>query len=132
MLEIGKARTVPVRKRINGKLTPVGGEKTVVRQVWAYTKEELGGHFGPDRNRRLVVGLTPGDVLVMYPKGTRQRVSVLLKDVYGWALRCRAMKSQLEKARERKQKLAEQRETRRRAAAERRLVHAARKDRHAP
>ena len=132
MLEIGKARTVPVRKRIKGKLVPVGGEKTVVRQIWACTKDTLGGHFGPDRNRKLVVGLAAGDVLIMYPKGTRQRVSVLLTDVYGWALRCRAVRSQLEKARERKQKLAEQREARSRAQAERRLVRSARKDNHAP
>lgn len=129
MIEIGKPRTVQVRKRVNGRLVAVGGEKTIHREVWAATKDELGGHFGPDKHRRLVIGLANGDVLVMYPKGTRQRVSVLLKDVYAWALRSKAIKSQLEKARERKAKLAERRETRRREAAERRLSMAARKDR---
>lgn len=129
MIQLGKPRTVQVRKRINGKLIAVGGEKTIPREVWVTTKDELGGHFGPDKHRQLVVGLTNGDVLVMYPKGTRQRVSVLLKDVYTWALRSKALKSQLEKARERKARLAERRETRRREAAERRLSLAAKRDR---
>jgi hypothetical protein len=131
MLEIGKTRQVRVRRRVNKKLVYTDETKIVAREIWAQTKDELGGHFGPDRHRRLVVGLVAGDVLVLYPKGTRQQVTVQLKDVYGWAVRSKALRTQLEKARERKAKLAEQREARRRDAAERRLRDQARKDRNA-
>lgn len=131
MLEIGKTRQVRVRRRVNKKLVYTDETKIVSREIWAQTKDELGGHFGPDRHRRLVVGLVAGDVLVLYPKGTRQQVTVQLKDVYGWAVRSKALRTQLEKARERKAKLAEQREARRRDAAERRLREQARKDRNA-
>lgn len=131
MLEIGKPMIRRVKRREGRKLVYTDETKVVAREIWAQTKDELGGHFGPDRDRKLIVGLIAGDVLVMYPKGTRQQVTVQLKDVYGWAVRSKAMRAQLEKARERKSKLAEQREARRREAAERRLRAQARKDRHA-
>lgn len=121
MIEIGRTRSVAVRRKVAGRLQPTGETKIVSRQIWAVTKDELGGHFGPDARRKLIVGLTDGDVLVMYPKGTRQRVSATLKDVYRFLIQCRANRTQLEKARERKARLAEQRDRRNREAAEKRL-----------
>jgi hypothetical protein len=92
-----------------------------VRKIWRQTREELGGRFGLDKRRRLVVGLVAPDMIVMYPKGTRQRVAVELKQVYFDALYREALVKHLERARARKAKLKEVRARRRMAAAERRL-----------
>lgn len=131
MIEIGKIRQVAVRRRVNGKIQKTDATKVAPRRIWAQTREELGGHFGPDKHRRLIVGLIEGDLLVLYPKGTRQRVSVTIKDVYAWVLRSKALCSQLEKARARKARLDEKRAADRRAAAERKLVRQARREREA-
>ena len=80
--------------------------------------------------RKLVVGLGSGDVITFYPKGTRQKVSAPIADVYAWVLRRRAAVSLLEKARERKAALSAKREAKARQAAENRLRQAAQKARH--
>jgi hypothetical protein len=49
----------------------VGQKAAPVSRV---TREELGGEFGPDQHRQLVVTLEPGDVICFRPKGTRQSV----------------------------------------------------------
>jgi hypothetical protein len=126
---IGKQRQVPVRRRDKRSkklmvVTDADGNvatKMVQDEVWRETQNELGGHYGPDKHRKLVVGLCAGDVLMLYPKGTRQAVSVELKAVYMWCLQNKAMRRQLEKARETKVRKQAQRERRRLDAAERRL-----------
>lgn len=139
MIEIGKIKIVPVRKRVaaEGKVTfyksigPDGQPETKVSadEVWRQTREELGGQFGRDRKRKLVVGLVAVDQLVLYPKGTRQEVRVNLSDIYLWALRNRALRAQLERAREKKERLKARRERRAIAAADRRLRLQTRKER---
>ena len=128
MIEIGKQRVVPIRTRIGKKLVPILDThqqpmtKLAASEVWRVTKGTLGGHFGPDGKRKLVVGLIAGDVLVLKPKGTRQQVSVELKAVYSWCLRNKALSRQLEKARKRKERLQSQRATRRMKYAEKKLL----------
>lgn len=136
MIEIGKTRIVPVRvkgkdRKLRIKHGPDGQPETkvVTDEVWRQTRDELGGHFGRDKHRKLVVGLVAVDQLVLYPKGTRQEVRVNLKDIFMWALRNRALRSQLERARERKEKIKAARERRAVAAADRRLRLQARKER---
>ena len=127
MIEISRQRLVPFRIKIGGKLSvklgPDGQPETklVSSDVWRQTRSELGGQHGRDKHRKLVVGLVGPDQLAMYPKGTRQEVRVNLVDIYTWALRNRAMRTQLEKARERKEKKAETRARRQIADADRRL-----------
>ena len=127
MLEIGKYKSIACRKRVHGKFVPVTDEhgkpvtKTVASEVWRVTRNTLGHGYGPDSKRKLVVGLINGDVLVLKPLKTRQSVTVALKDVYGWLLRNKAVRLQLEKARSRKAAIADRRITRRNAAAERRF-----------
>ena len=128
MIEIGKVKTLQVRtKGADGvfrlRRSPDGTPETksVSADVWRETRNTLGGQHGRDKRRKLVVGLVSIDQLVLYPKGTRQEVRVNLVDVYTWALRSRALRAQLERARERKDKLKLARERRSIASADRRL-----------
>jgi hypothetical protein len=59
-----------------------------------------------------VVKLAAGDVLVMWPQGTRQKVSIEISQVYRQALQYKAQVALLEKARKRKAQKAEQRASR--------------------
>lgn len=136
MIVIGKTRIVPVRTRSkDGKITiktgPDGQPETklVSSDVWRECKDELDGQHGRDSGRVLVVGLVATDQLILYPKGTRQEIRVNLKDVYAWALRSRAQRAVLERARERKDRLATLRLSRRVTAAGRRMRAAARANR---
>lgn len=135
MIEIGKTKIVPVRARgKDGKLHIQRGPdgqpetKTVSADVWRETRETLGGNYGKDKRRKLVVGLVGIDQLVLYPKGTRQEYRVNIKDIFAWAVRSRALRAQLERARERKDKLAQRRATKRLDSAERRLREKAKAD----
>ena len=127
MIEIGRQKEIACRKRVHGKFVPVTDEhgkpvtKTVASEVWRVTRNTLGHGYGPDSKRKLVVGLINGDVLVLKPLKTRQVVQVELKAVYGWLLRNKAIRLQLEKARARKESKATQRAALRRAAQERRF-----------
>lgn len=127
MIEIGKTRIVPVRTKSGGKLFTVYDEqdkpvtKVVASEVCRVTRETLGGNFGTDQNRRLVVSLKAGDILSLRPQGTRQEVTVALKDVYRWAIQARANRALLEKARAAKARKQELRIERKRAAEDRKL-----------
>ena len=136
MNEIGKARIVTVRvKGDDGKLrvkTGPSGQpevKIVAGDIWRQTRNTLGGQFGRDKHRKLVVGLVAVDQLALYPKGTRQEVRVNLKDIYAWALRSQALRTLLERARAKKERIKASRERRAIAAADRRLRLQARKER---
>ena len=126
MLEIGKAKTLIVRTRLNGKLVPklnggVPETKTVQASVTRTTREALGGQFGPDRNRRLVVTLCAKDMIVFRPAGTRQAVQANLVDLYAYVLRSLANRSNLERAREAKARKAARLAKARQERAEQRL-----------
>jgi hypothetical protein len=71
------------------------------RRTRQQTNATLGGAFGPDRARALVVELVHvhgEDFLRMNPKGTRQAVQVRVVDVYAHALRGRAAAAIRERA----------------------------------
>jgi hypothetical protein len=127
MIEIGSKKQRVVKRRVKGKLVPVIGPdgqpetKVVASEVIRVTHSELGGHFGRDKRRKLVVALRSGDVLELRPQGTRQVSSMLLTDVYSYMLRCAAARRQLEKARKRKVDLAVKRENAKIKRMERRL-----------
>lgn len=73
------------------------------------TAAELGGNFGSDRRRRLVVTLLAGDLVSFRPERTRQVVTMLAVDLYRVALRAVANRISLEKARNRKVAVAARR-----------------------
>lgn len=110
MIEIGRTKIVAVRKRDKAtkKLVPVHGAgdvpetRVVSDQVWRVTRNVLSGRYGPDRDRKLVVGFVQGDLLAMRPQGTRQQVTVELMEVYEWVLHRKAMIAHMNKMRERK------------------------------
>lgn len=140
MIEIGKPKTVAVRTRkkdSTGKVTfykVIGTDgqpetKATNDEVWRICREPLGGQFGRDKRRKLVAGLVAVDQLVLYPHRTRQEVRVNLADVYAWALRSRAQRAQLERAREKKEKLKAVRERRAIARADAKIRKDARKER---
>jgi hypothetical protein len=127
MIEIGKSKTIKVRTKKHGKLvfkTDADGNpetKVVCAEVVRCTRGELDGHYGRDRGRKLVVRLKAGDVIEIWPMGTRQRYTAEIKSVFSWMLRNAANKAQLEKARERKVKVEQRRSVRRQEARDRRF-----------
>jgi hypothetical protein len=130
MIEIGKTRlvTAKVKNKSTGKLVPKIGADGKPEQnwkeanVWRVTRGVLGGNFGSDRERKLVVGLAAPDQVVFRPQGTRQEVRINIVDAYRIALQRRANLTVLERARERKTIVAARRVSRSIARAERRLV----------
>lgn len=138
MIEIGTTKlvTVRVKDKRTGKLVPKLGEDGKPEQklkesyVWRVTRETLGGNFGLDRNRRLVVGLVSPDQIVFRPQGTRQEVRINIFDAYRIAIQRRANIAALERARERKEAKQRQRESRAIARADRKLRLQARAQRY--
>lgn len=87
--------------------------------VKAVTIGVLGGMFGADKKRRLVVTLGAGDVIKLKPHGTRREVSLPAVNVYHYALMCIANGERMAKLRERKSLIAARRERNRLAQQER-------------
>jgi hypothetical protein len=112
----------PIRD-VDGNIT---GQKE--SPVCAVTREPLGGAFGADKRRRLIVALAAGDTIQLRPHGTRRSISLRAADVYRYAIQCQANLANLERARARKAKKGEQRERARLDAAERRLREAAKRE----
>jgi hypothetical protein len=73
--------------------------RLVASEVVRVTREPIGGHFGLDKGRRLVVALRDGDLLELRPEGTRQTSRMAIADIYAHMLRCEANRRHLEKAR---------------------------------
>lgn len=86
--------------------------------VFRQTEEPLGGQFGRDKRKPLVVMLKRGDVIEAWPKGTQQKLSCTAADFYMWLVKCKANKSQLERARLKKEQKAARRESQRVARAD--------------
>lgn len=95
------------------------------------TFNPLGGQFGSDKRKRLVVTLIDGDVIQMRPEKTRRVVSMLAADVYRMMLRNEANKGTLEKARLAKIKKQERRESNRIKYADQKLKRELRAEREA-
>lgn len=87
--------------------------KKPVRRVSA----AVAASYGPDRGKRLVVTIVPGpggaDMLELRPERTRRTETVLLADVYQWAIRSRVNATKMARLREKKAKKAVAREKRR-------------------
>lgn len=127
MIEIGKQKTIQVRTKRAGKFVPVLDSdgnpttKTVAAQVTRCTQKELGGQFGLDKHKKLVVRLKAGDVIELWALGTHRHYSAELKTVYAWMIRNAALCAMLEKARARKARKAELRLQRRLDYAEKKM-----------
>lgn len=88
------------------------------------TREPLGGTFGPDGKRKLVVELvvlSDEDVIMMHPKGTRQIVYLRVVDAYRQALRNKALRALLERANKAKERKAALKQARRDQAFRRKV-----------
>lgn len=83
---------------------------------------ELGGSFGCERDKRLVVTLHPNGLLELRPEHSRHVETVSVLDVYRFAIRCRVGRGQLEKARAAKERKAIRLAAQRQRRAEKRLV----------
>lgn len=100
---------------------------TLSKPIHRVTSATLDGSFGPDRNKRVVVTLVPGDgrgipdTIQLRPQRTRRAETIAVMDVYRYALRCRVNLLILAKARERKSKKAERLARARQDRAEKRL-----------
>ena len=71
----------------------------IEKPIHRLTKGALDDKHGPDRGRRLITTLIPGDFLVLRPHATRRPEQVSLFDLYDWLIRCRVNKERLETAR---------------------------------
>lgn len=82
MRQFGHQR--PIRDK-DGKIT--AWKESPVRAV---TRETLGGQFGRDRKRRLVVTLAAGDVIAFRPLASPRThtVSGTAQDIYRYLIRC--------------------------------------------
>jgi hypothetical protein len=80
----------------------IGSKQAPARRV---TMAVLGGYFGPDKHRRLVVCLSAGDVILFRPEKTRQEVAMPAVDCYRYALRCKALADVAEKRQRRKERV---------------------------
>ena len=105
--------------------TIIGDKPSEVRRV---TRNGLNGHFGLDRDKRLVVSLRDGDIIAIRPERTQREVTVTVHDLYETLLRWQANRVNLEKARERKVKKQGQRERAAIARADARIRREARKE----
>lgn len=85
------------------------------------TKEVLGGNFGSDKRKRLIVTLAPGDIIKVRPERTQREESCTVEALYSWMLRCKADKLWGVRMQERKAKKKAARESRQIANADRRL-----------
>jgi hypothetical protein len=120
MLEIGyrRQRAKMVRgedKKLRPAVDAQGDPVLVLApsNVWRETREELDGAFGLDKDRKLIVGLVDGDLLVLRPKGTRQAVRGRITDIYRYLIMCQADRAKMEKVRAAKTAKAQRREARR-------------------
>jgi hypothetical protein len=86
------------------------------------TVAELGGQFGADRTRRLVVSLKAGDLIEFRPERTRQTITMLAADLYRSVIRAQAQSRALEKARATKAAKLAKRQAIAIRSAEKRLV----------
>ncbi len=73
------------------------------------TRAQLGGEFGPDSERRLVVSLVDGDLIEFRPERTRQVKRMAATDLYRYVLRCEVNRVLLERARDAKRRKADAR-----------------------
>lgn len=111
-----------MRKFDNKRLTKKDGIDVLVPSpVRAVTVGELGGGFGSDKHRRLILSCEAGDVVVIRPQGTQRPLSMTAVDIYRSMLRNEANKVVLEKARLRKARKIEQRINAKIARADRKL-----------
>lgn len=77
----------------------------LTKSVTRVTNDELGGNYGNDKHRRLVVTIIPGngqgDILQLKPMGRRSGAakSALLVDIFSYMIRCEVNKTKMEKLR---------------------------------
>lgn len=90
--------------------------------VKARTIDPLGGNYGPDRAKRLIVTLAAGDVINVRPERTQRAESITAKDLYAYLLRVKAQKGLMEKARAAKVRKQERLSRERIARADRRMT----------
>lgn len=95
------------------------------------TIDPLGGSFGPDKERRLILTMGEKDMVYMRPERTsvKRTVGIRAVDLYRHILMCVANSAQLEKARATKARKQAARERRNLDAAERRLRKSAKEGR---
>lgn len=92
------------------------------KPVYRETVGDLDGSFGKYRGRKIIAGLSVGDILIFRPKGTRQIETLSIMDAYRFAIRCRVNLVTLEKARASKERKAVRLAAIRQQRAEKRLV----------
>lgn len=101
-------RTFGHNRPIRDKQGDITGQKEA--PVKAITIDPLGGSFGADKERKLIVILAAGDVIKFKLQGSPRFITVLAKDAYRMAIDREAMKIHMKKMGERKAVIAAKRE----------------------
>jgi len=100
------------------------------KPVTRATKGALGSSFGPDRERKIIVTLVPGnglavpDLITLRPQRTQRIETIPIEAIYRYAIQCRVNCQRLEKARAKKDRMKAQRERAAIARADRKLTNA--------
>lgn len=100
--------------RANGEITG-----HIEAPVKAITVDPLGGAFGADKERRLIVILESGDVIRFKLQGSPRSITVLAKDAYRMAIDAEARKVHMARMSQRKVALQVKREAEKMRRAER-------------
>lgn len=82
---------------------------TLQKPVRRRSSTRLGGEYGPDRGREIVVSIVPnphGDLIELRPHGTRRSEVVLIAELYKTLLRRRIMAEAHARAKARKERRA--------------------------
>lgn len=100
---------------------------TLKKPISRVSNTGLSGGFGPDKNRRIVITISPGngsdvkDTFELRPHRSRRSEFITVEEVYRYAIQCRVNRDQLKRAREKKAAIAERRAKARLNAADRRF-----------
>ena len=95
---------------------------TLTKPVYRATVGDLDGSFGKYRGRKLIVGLSVGDILLFRPKGTQQTETLSALDAYRFAIQCRVNAASRIKAKAKRERHAIRLAQIRQQRAEKRLV----------
>lgn len=95
---------------------------TLTKPVYRATVGDLDGSFGKYRGRKLIVGLSVGDILLFRPKGTQQVETLSALDAYRFAIQCRVNSAARVKAKAKRERRDSRLAAERQKRAEKRLV----------
>lgn len=82
----------------------------LTKPVRRLANDELGGSYGNDKHRRLIITIIPGngsgDIISLKPAGRREGAAktALVNDIFSYMIRCEVNKTKMQRLREKLEK----------------------------